>query len=304
MEVEIVKVGSNKTLTTLTDLSPTATIQDVKKRIYKTSSKLYPERQALRVDPKGKSLPDETTLGTLQLKDEKVLFLKDLGPQIGWKTVFLWEYTGPLVLYLVTYLRPALLYGAEAASEPKHTVVHIAALCWSFHYCKRIIETLFVHRFSHGTMPVKNLFKNCSYYWLFGLYIGYYINHPLYMPPMFGDLQMYLGLAGFIKNELGNFSIHLALKNLRPPGTKVRKVPVPTSNPFTHLFYFVSCPNYTYEVMSWVCFTIMTQCLPVGIFTLAGFYQMSVWALQKHRNYMKEFKDYPQRRKAIIPFLL
>ncbi|XP_013783850.1 very-long-chain enoyl-CoA reductase-like [Limulus polyphemus] len=262
MEVEIVKIGSNKTLTTLRDLSPTATIQDVKKRIYKTSTKLYPERQALRVDPKGKSLPDETTLETLSLKDEKVLFLKDLGPQIGWKTVFLWEYTGPLVLYLVTYLRPALLYGVEAASVPKHTVVHLAAMCWSIHYCKRIIETLFVHRFSHGTMPIKNLFKNCSYYWLFGLYIGYYINHPLYMPPMFGDLQMYLGLAGFIKNELGNLSIHLALKNLRPPGTKVRKVPVPTSNPFTHLFNFVSCPNYTYEVMSWVCFTIMTQCLP------------------------------------------
>ena len=27
------------------------------------------------------------------------------------------------------------------------------------------------------------LFQNCSYYWLFGLYIGYYVNHPLYTPP-------------------------------------------------------------------------------------------------------------------------
>ncbi len=31
-------------------------------------------------------------------------------------------------------------------------------------------------------------------------------------------------------------------------GTKERKVPYPTGNPFTVLFNLVSCPNYTYEV--------------------------------------------------------
>ena len=34
----------------------------------------------------------------------------------------------------------------------------------------------------------------------------------------------------------------------------------------------------------------MTQCLPAGLFTLAGAYQMTVWALGKHRNYRAEFK--------------
>lgn len=36
--------------------------------------------------------------------------------------------------------------------------------------------------------------------------------------------------------ELGNFSVHIALRNLRPPGTKVRRIPVADSNPFTKLF--------------------------------------------------------------------
>ena len=35
----------------------------------------------------------------------------------------------------------------------------IAAVCWTLHYAKRILETVFVHRFSHNTMPIRNLFK-------------------------------------------------------------------------------------------------------------------------------------------------
>ena len=35
----------------------------------------------------------------------------------------------------------------------------IAAACWSFHYAKRLMETVFVHRFSHATMPIMNIFR-------------------------------------------------------------------------------------------------------------------------------------------------
>ena len=87
-------------------------------------------------------------------------------------------------------------------------------------------------------------------------------------------------------------------------GSKVRKIPFPTGNPLTCLFNVVSCPNYTYEISAWIAFSIMTQCLPAGIFTLAGAYQMTIWALGKHRNYKKEFEKYPRGRRAIIPFIL
>jgi very-long-chain enoyl-CoA reductase len=40
------------------------------------------------------------------------------------------------------------------------------------------------------------------------------------------------------------------------------------------------------------------------LFTVCGFYQMAVWALGKHRNYKKEFKDYPRSRTSIVPFLI
>jgi len=92
------------------------------------------------------------------------------------------------------------------------------------------------------------------------MYVAYHINHPLYTAPSL--LQCYIGAAIFALCELGNLSIHLALRNLRPAGTTVRKVPMPTGDPFTMLFNFVSCPNYTYEISSWIGFTIMTSCLP------------------------------------------
>ena len=62
--------------------------------------------------------------------------------------------------------------------------------------------------------------------------------------------------------ELGNFSVHVAFRNMRPAGTKARKIPVPDSNPLTQLFNLVSCPNYTYEIIAWISFSVMTQCLP------------------------------------------
>ncbi|KTF82169.1 hypothetical protein cypCar_00043497 [Cyprinus carpio] len=180
--------------------------------------------------------------------------------------VFLTEYAGPLLIYLMFYFRVPFIYVPKYDfTTSKHWVVHLACMCHSFHYVKRLLETLFVHRFSHGTMPLRNIFKFC---------------------------------------QIGNFSIHIALRNLRPPGSKTRKIPYPTKNPFTWIFLLVSCPNYTYELGSWLGFTLMTQCLPVAAFTLVGFIQMTVWAKGKHRSYLKEFRDYPTLRSPILPFIL
>uniref|UniRef100_A0A8I5ZWG2 Trans-2,3-enoyl-CoA reductase like 2 n=1 Tax=Rattus norvegicus TaxID=10116 RepID=A0A8I5ZWG2_RAT len=148
------------------------------------------------------------------------------------------------------------------------------------------------------------LFQNCTYYWGFAAWMAYYINHPLYTPPTYGVQQVKLALAIFVICQLGNFSIHMALRDLRPAGSKTRKIPYPTKNPFTWLFLLVSCPNYTYEVGSWIGFAIMTQCVPVALFSLVGFTQMTIWAKGKHRSYLKEFRDYPPLRMPIIPFLL
>lgn len=301
MEIEVLSAANSKSYG-FCRINPTTTISDLRTSIHQQLPKTpHADRQSLRLDSRGKGLKDTDTLQGLGLRTGDKVYIKDLGPQIGWKTVFLAEYAGPLVVYLMFYTRPTIIYGS-ASSVPLSLTTHIAAGCYTLHYVKRLLETVFVHRFSHNTMPIRNLFKNCSYYWGFTAYVAYHINHPLYTSPCM--CTVYGALAAVLLCELGNFSVHIALRNLRPPGTKVRKIPVADGNPLTKLFDLVSCPNYTYEIGSWVSFSIMTSCLPAMLFAIAGAYQMTMWALGKHRNYKKEFKDYPKKRRAIFPFVL
>ncbi|XP_048845974.1 very-long-chain enoyl-CoA reductase-like isoform X3 [Brienomyrus brachyistius] len=145
---------------------------------------------------------------------------------------------------------------------------------------------------------------NCLYYWGFSAWLAYYINHPLYTPPTYGNQQVHYALLMFVLCEAGNFSINLTLNNMKTSGSLLTRFPYPTRNPFTWLFFFVSCPNYTYEVGTWIGFTIMTQCAPVAVYTLVGFIQMTIWARGKHKTYMQQFRDYPGLRMAIIPLFL
>lgn len=74
-------------------------------------------RQSFKLDVKGKALKDSDTIEALDLRSGSKIYLRDLGPQIGWSTVFLAEYAGPLIVYLWIYSRPWIFYG-DVASAP------------------------------------------------------------------------------------------------------------------------------------------------------------------------------------------
>lgn len=114
--MEIVTVSGSKSLGTL-ETSPDATLDDLKPEINKLSKKLIPSRQSLRIELKGKAPKQDATLKSLGVSNGSKIYIKDLGPQIGWKTVFLLEYAGPLFVYLWMYQRPWLFYGM--ANGPK-----------------------------------------------------------------------------------------------------------------------------------------------------------------------------------------
>jgi hypothetical protein len=49
------------------------------------------------------------------------------------------------------------------------------------HFMKRELESVLVHRFSKGTMPLRNIFKNSFHYHVFG---GLMLAYPVYGPAL------------------------------------------------------------------------------------------------------------------------
>lgn len=70
------------------------------------------------------------------------------------------------------------------------------------------------------------------------------------------------------------------------------------------MFRFVSCPNFSGEILEWTGFAVMTWSPAVLAFTLWTIFNLLPRALEHHRWYKENFENYPPNRKAVIPFIL
>jgi len=230
------------------------------------------------------------------LKDGDTVVFKDLGLQVGYRTVFYVEYFGPLLMHALPFFFPEIVYGQEAQ---RSYLQKVAFWCVIGHYVKRELESALVHRFSNATMPVFNIFKNSFHYWVLGgIAVSYFLYHPKYTNSA-SPATVMTCVAMFILCELGNLHSHLTLAALRPPGTRAR------GNPRGGMFELVSCANYTYEIFAWVAFCIFTQTLTAYLFLFVSTGQIAIWALKKHKALKREFgkTNWPRGRKILFPFL-
>ncbi|KAE7996787.1 hypothetical protein FH972_001478 [Carpinus fangiana] len=310
MKVSVVSRSGKELVKGGLDFSDSATVADLQEAIHRRTRKFYPSRQRLTLplQPGSKEKPivlnykkslEDYCHGNL---DHLTVVFKDLGPQVSYRTLFFFEYLGPLILYPIFYYFPVYQYFGYKEERVILPVQTYALYYWCFHYFKRIMETFFVHRFSHATSPLSNVFRNCAYYWSFGAYIAYYVNHPLYTPV--SDLQMKIGFAFGLLCQVSNFYCHLMLRNLRSPdGNGGYQIPR------GFLFNIVTCANYTTEIYQWLGFNIATQTVAGYIFLVVAAAIMTNWALAKHRRLKKLFdgKDgrpkYPRRWVILPPFL-
>jgi very-long-chain enoyl-CoA reductase len=235
-------------------------------------------------------LENKKTLSSYGLKDGDSLVIKDLGPQLSWRAVFILEYLGPLIIH-------QLFFFWRLNTGVLNTTQILAWACITFHFVKREFESIFIHRFSNATMPLKQLFTNSLHYWLMaGVLIGYFLYAPEFESPSMVTVAG--SLVVFLVGELGNLYSHVVLRNLRSEGSTTRGIPRGLG------FELVSCPNYTFEILAWTAMSVMTGLISMWIFTIMGGAVMCSWALKKHQRYRKEFPNYPKSRKAIIPFIL
>ncbi|KAF2190853.1 hypothetical protein K469DRAFT_733482 [Zopfia rhizophila CBS 207.26] len=245
----------------------------------------------------GSPIPNsgDVTVYQTGLRNRSAVDVKDLGPQIAWRTVFIVEYLGPILIHPLIYYGRPLIYGTSGTPSELQKLSLILIV---LHFLKREFETLFVHRFSLATMPARNIFKNSAHYWLFsGVNLAYWIYSPNAPTAHTSNpLITYTGITLFIIGEFGNLSNHYTLKNLRRPGSTDRGIPKGLG------FNLVTCPNYMFETVSWVGIWLVNWSLSTLVFLVLAVGQMATWARKKEMRYRKEFRDkYKRKRFFILP---
>ncbi|MGB2854987.1 MAG: 3-oxo-5-alpha-steroid 4-dehydrogenase, partial [Dehalococcoidia bacterium] len=87
------------------------------------------------------------------------------------------------------------------------------------------------------------------------------------------------------------------LRRLRTPGETGYKIPR------GGLFERVSCANYFGEIIEWCGWAIATWSLPGLAFAVWTAANLVPRARAHHKWYPSQFPDYPQQRRALIPFV-
>ena len=127
--------------------------------------------------------------------------------------------------------------------------------------------------------------------WLFDLSGGYELSWVTDPRFIFGVVIFFFGMILNIKSDDILFS-------LRDDGSTGYKIPR------GGLFEKVSSPNYLGEIIEWIGFAIATWSLAGFTFAIWTFCNLAPRAFAHHRWYKEEFSDYPEDRKALIPFVI
>lgn len=128
-------------------------------------------------------------------------------------------------------------------------------------------------------------------YWFGTLALSYSNNWLL-------DPRFILGLILFFTGMSINITSDQKLIHLRKGKRKGYYIP------YGGLFNYVSSPNLFGEIIEWLGWAIMTWSLPGFSFALWTAANLIPRSLDHHRWYKNYFDNYPENRKAVIPYIL
>jgi len=100
--------------------------------------------------------------------------------------------------------------------------------------------------------------------------------------------------CGYVLNQHSD----RVLINLRSPGETTYKIP------HGGAYRFVSCPNYLGEILEWGGWALACWNMGALAFFVWTVANLAPRALKTHRWYKDHFPDYPEDRKALLPFLV
>lgn len=307
-----VKSRSKSLKDTELEISQNATLDAFLAEISKKNRNINTNRLRLTYQKESKFVSittDELLKGEVNRNGDVELFVKDLGPQISWRLVFLVEYFGPIFIHSVFYYLSTLKNVNEkfhsSSSEYNPVLNKILYLMVIAHYLKREFESVFVHQFSNSTMPFFNLFKNSAHYWILNGMISFcYFGYGFLLSDttiesfynLLGFSNVSLLIALFTVSELWNLYIHVRLRQWgdtqKKLGNTTKRVAINDG-----VFKILVAPNYTFEVWAWIWFTVVSKFnLFSLIFLIVSATQMYLWAQKKN-------KKYGTKRAFLIPFI-
>lgn len=213
------------------------------------------------------------------------------GPQIearlGWVIM---EITSPLFLCLsyfvgLPYFNPVTL---------------LFVLLWVGHYVNRSL--LYPLRMKNGRRPMPlSVVAMAAFFNLVNGYLnGRHLNvaGDRYTASWLTDPRFLAGAALFFSGMVINLRSDGILRRLRDETESGYKIPR------GGMFELVSCPNYFGEIIEWAGWAVLTWSLAGLTFALWTAANLVPRARAHHRWYRRTFPDYPEQRRAIIPFLI
>lgn len=188
----------------------------------------------------------------------------------------------PVLLWMAKRLLPVSTFDASEVESYRNG----ATAAFVFHFLRRLAEVMFLQDYT-GTWNRESRLE-FLYYLVWGLCAGSVLSKaPLTSfgaPPK--QFRM-LGLSLFIVGELGNFWCHYHLREIRASRKKLGVTGsyiIPAAGPFK----LVSCPHYTFELLSWLGYMIHAGCDSASAFLLIqSVAAMAPFARDRHERYLE-----------------
>ena len=203
----------------------------------------------------------------------------------------------------IIYSPSAVLGAMLSLTTAQGGALTLASLCVALHFCKRVLEAVFLHKYSGTADLTTSVFIGAYYALVSALIIITAVPMDLEEEP-----SQRLGLVVFALGELGNLYHHYLLRQLRTAKSHKaskndkRRYVVPTGG----LFRFVAAPHYLCEIMAMVGIALTAQSLHALLVALGMASYLSGRAVLTHRFYANTFDKSEwsaSDTKAIIPYI-
>lgn len=197
------------------------------------------------------------------------------------------------------FLSPALILLFFLLSRNKNIVQIIFVSAWLLHYIHRTFIYPFSQSGRNKVFPLIVVMMASVFNLLNGFVNGYGVFHLAgYSLSWLWSWQFITGMTIFITGFIINKTADEKLRTLRKNNAKDYVIPR------GWLFEYISCPHYFGELIEWAGWAVMTWSLPGLAFFVFTFANLFPRAFRTHKWYRQRFPEYPERRKAIVPFII